>query len=128
MKSAKTVNISDLEFFNASEKLPVNWSAVVIKNGERYQVKRVDYIYEIVRCDVDKLVQKTHKNDIFGKRTYINMESNFEPEIEWVGNVIDVDGLKYVATIRILPFEYIKSQDCLSFEWAYVENTNVVLI
>ena len=128
MKSAKTVNISDLEFFNASEKLPVNWSAVVIKDGERYQVKRVDYIYEIVRCDVDKLVQKTPKNDIFGKRTYIDMESNFEPEIEWVGNVIDVDGLKYVATIRILPFEYIKSQDCLYFEWAYVENTNVVLI
>ena len=128
MKSAKTVNISDLEFFNASEKLPVNWSAVVIKNGERYQVKRVDYIYEIVRCDVNKLVQKTPKNDIFGKRTHINMESNFEPEVEWVGNVTDVDGLKYVATIRILPFEYIKSQDCLYFEWAYVENTNVVLI
>lgn len=128
MKSAKTVNISDLEFFNASEKLPVNWSAVVIKNGERYQVKRVDYIYEIVRCDVNKLVQKTPENDIFGKRTYINMESNFEPEVEWVGNVIDVDGLKYVATIRILPFEYIKSHDCLYFEWAYVENTDVVLI
>ena len=128
MKSAKTVNISDLEFFNASEKLPVNWSAVVIKDGERYQVKRTDYIYEIVRCDVKKLVQKTHENDIFWKRTYINMESNFEPEVEWVGNVIDIDGLKYVATIRILPFEYIKSQDCLSFEWAYVENTNVILI
>ena len=128
MKSAKTVNISDLEFFTGIEKLPVNWSAVVIKDGERYQVKRVDYIYEIVRCDVDKLVQKTPENDIFGKRTYIDMDSNFEPEIEWVGNVIDVDGLKYVATIRILPFEYIKSQDCLYFEWAYVENTNVVLI
>ena len=128
MKSAKMVSIGDLEFFNASEILPVNWSAVVIKDGERYQVKRVDYIYEIVRSDVKKLVQKTPKNDIFGKRTSINMDSNFEPEVEWVGNVIDVDGLKYVATIRILPFEYIKSHDCLYFEWAYVENTDVVLI
>lgn len=122
------VSIGDLEFFNASERLPVNWSAVVIKDGERYQVKRVDYIYEIVKSDVEKLVQKTPEDDIFGKITHINMVSNFEPEVEWVGNVTDVDGLKYVATIRILPFEYIKSQDCLYFEWAYVENTNVVLI
>lgn len=128
MKSAKMVSIGDLEFFNASERLPVNWSAVVIKDGERYQVKRVDYIYEIVKSDVEKLVQKTPEDDIFGKITHINMVSNFEPEVEWVGNVTDVDGLKYVATIRILPFEYIKSQDCLYFEWAYVENTNVVLI
>lgn len=128
MKIAKTVNKGDLKFFNASEKLPVNRSAVVIKDGERYQVKRIDYICEIVRGDIKKLMQKTPKNDIFGKRTYIDMESNFEPKIEWVGNVIDVDGLKYVATIRILPFEYIKSHDCLYFEWAYVENTNVVLI
>ena len=74
MKSAKMVSIGDLEFFNASERLPVNWSAVVIKDGERYQVKRVDYIYEIVRSDVKKLVQKTPENDIFGKRTHINMD------------------------------------------------------